>query len=112
MIIPFLFAALIPFAITGIIAQLGYYDNVKGMHKWMWYTLTILITASLFYLPLLTGKQIYFLWLFWTGLLLSLTYFIVKRHQEELRTNLISRLFGCFILLGIMIACYVILKQT
>ena len=110
MLLLIFFIAVIPFAVTGIIAQLGCYSGIKSELKSGFYSLTILLASIIFYLPLLfTDERFYFLWLFWVGLFLSIAYFIAKRHRQELAVNPISRLISLIFLLTILTACFIVL---
>lgn len=110
MLLLIFFIAIIPFAITGIIAQLGYYSGIKPELKSGFYTITILVTSIFFYLPLiLTDERFYFLWLFWTGVFLSITYFNVKKNKKELQASFMSRLIGSIFLLTVLTCCFIVL---
>ncbi|WP_109609126.1 hypothetical protein [Mucilaginibacter oryzae] len=111
MLILFLFIAVIPFAVTGIMTQTGYFSSIAPASKNRSYLLSVVISATLFYLPLLTSERFYFLWLFWAGLFLSIAYFVAWRNKQELQTNTISRWLGALFLLSILAGCFVILYQ-
>lgn len=107
MLFLFLFIGIIPFATTGIIAQLGFFLNIKKKLQDKIYILTILSSAVFFYLPLMMFKQkFYFLFLFWEGFFLSIFYFVVRSHRQELQTNPLSRLFAILVILAILGGCF------
>jgi phosphoglycerol transferase MdoB-like AlkP superfamily enzyme len=109
MLILFFFIAVIPFALTGIIVQVGHFSGVRSGLRERFYALTILISGILFYTPLFTNEHFYVLWLFWAGLFLSIAYFVARKHRDELQTNPISRLLGGLFLLAVLIGCFIIL---
>jgi hypothetical protein len=96
---------IVPFAITGIAYQVGAYSSVKPQSQADYYIATFLGAVLLFFLPLQwVDNSAYVFWLFWAALTLSVGYFVVRSHREELQNNPISRLIGGSVILIILIS--------
>ncbi len=103
-----LFIFIVPIAITGIAYQADVYSSVKPQSQTDCYIATFLAAVLLFFAPLLwVDGSVYGPWLFWVGIALSVGYFVVCSHREELRANRASRLIGAFAILILLIGSFV-----